>query len=167
MLRFNAFDIFTTPVFFLASDFNSRTSDDVHARRVTVFFLVGIPSSLNVGTRFQRATLILQRVAFAALNQKQFLLYRHELRNKCNKCRHAIWRELWDSQSMALERRLMSRSNEEPQRPVCDYRGSWFSDGRKRVRTRYSSPRDQDSSVLPRMSTLIATKGSFVATIRA
>jgi hypothetical protein len=70
MLRFNAFDILTTPVFFLASDFNSRTSDDVQARRVTVFFLVGIPSSLKVGTRFQHATLILQRVAFAALNQK-------------------------------------------------------------------------------------------------
>jgi hypothetical protein len=48
----------------------------------------------------------------------------------------------------------------------CGYCGSRFSDGRKRVCTRYSSPRDQDSSVLPRMSTLIATKGSLVATTR-
>jgi hypothetical protein len=46
------------------------------------------------------------------------------------------------------------------------YCGSLFSDGRNRVRTRYSSPRDQDSSVLPRMSTLIATKGALVATTR-
>src|ERR1700732_2288086 len=70
MLRFNAFYIFKTPVFFFASDFSCRTSDDVQARRVAVFFLVGIPSSLNVGTRFQHATLSWQRVARAALNTK-------------------------------------------------------------------------------------------------
>jgi hypothetical protein len=46
------------------------------------------------------------------------------------------------------------------------YCASRFADGRKRVRTRYSSPRDHDSSVLPRMSTLIATKGALVATTR-
>jgi hypothetical protein len=33
MVRFNAFDMLATPVFFFASDFNSRTSDEVHARR--------------------------------------------------------------------------------------------------------------------------------------
>jgi hypothetical protein len=37
-VRFNAFAIRVTPVFFFASDFNSRTSDDVHARLTVVFF---------------------------------------------------------------------------------------------------------------------------------
>src|ERR1700748_856985 len=46
IVRFNAFDIFVTPAFFFASDFSSRTSDGVHARRAAFFFLIGIPSSL-------------------------------------------------------------------------------------------------------------------------
>jgi hypothetical protein len=37
-VRFNTFAIRETPAFFLASDFNSRTSDDVHARLTVVFF---------------------------------------------------------------------------------------------------------------------------------
>jgi hypothetical protein len=37
-VRFNAFAIRATPAFFFASDFNSRTSDDVHARLTVVFF---------------------------------------------------------------------------------------------------------------------------------
>jgi hypothetical protein len=37
-VRFNAFAIRATPVFFFASDFSSRTSDDVHARLTVVFF---------------------------------------------------------------------------------------------------------------------------------
>jgi hypothetical protein len=45
IVRFNALEIFATPIFFLASDFISRRSDEVHARRV-VLFLVGILSSL-------------------------------------------------------------------------------------------------------------------------
>ena len=40
IVRFNALEIFATGVRFLASDFNSFTSDDDHARRVT-FFLIG------------------------------------------------------------------------------------------------------------------------------
>jgi hypothetical protein len=39
IVRFNALDIFVTPTFFRASDFSSRTSDEVHAR-LTDFFLV-------------------------------------------------------------------------------------------------------------------------------
>jgi hypothetical protein len=45
IVRFNALEIFATPTFFLASDFISRRSDEVHGRRV-VLFLVGILSSL-------------------------------------------------------------------------------------------------------------------------
>src|SRR6267378_7208114 len=36
MVRFSAFDILATPVRFLASDFNSRTSFAVHARLTTL-----------------------------------------------------------------------------------------------------------------------------------
>jgi hypothetical protein len=50
IVRFNAFEIFVTPTFFLASDFISRSSDEVHARRIA-FFLVGILSSLFRGAR--------------------------------------------------------------------------------------------------------------------
>jgi hypothetical protein len=50
IVRFNAFEIFATPTFFLASDFISRRSDEVHARRIA-FFLVGILSSLLRGAR--------------------------------------------------------------------------------------------------------------------
>jgi hypothetical protein len=38
-VRFNAFEILATPTFFFASDFNSRTSDGVHARLTDFFFL--------------------------------------------------------------------------------------------------------------------------------
>jgi hypothetical protein len=38
-VRFNAFAIRATPAFFFASDFSSRTSDDVHARLTVVFFV--------------------------------------------------------------------------------------------------------------------------------
>jgi hypothetical protein len=41
IVRFNALEILPTPVFFFASDFSSRTSDDVHAR-LTTFFFFGI-----------------------------------------------------------------------------------------------------------------------------
>ena len=50
-MRFRAFEIFATPTLFLASDFISRTSDEVQARRAVVFFLVGILSSLLAGGR--------------------------------------------------------------------------------------------------------------------
>src|ERR1700722_13888357 len=50
IVRFNALEIFATPTFFLASDFISRRSDEVHGRRV-VLFLVGILSSLLWGAR--------------------------------------------------------------------------------------------------------------------
>jgi hypothetical protein len=44
IVRFNAFEIFVTPVFFLASDFSSRTSDEVQARRTIFFFLaISVP----------------------------------------------------------------------------------------------------------------------------
>src|SRR5664280_1877063 len=38
IVRFNAFEILATPIFFFASDFNSRTSDKVQTRRTTFFF---------------------------------------------------------------------------------------------------------------------------------
>jgi hypothetical protein len=38
-VRFNPFEIRLTPTFFFASDFNSRTSDEVQARRTIFFFL--------------------------------------------------------------------------------------------------------------------------------
>jgi len=42
IILFKAFEILTTPIF-LASDFNSRTSDEVHAR-LTIFFLaIAVP----------------------------------------------------------------------------------------------------------------------------
>ena len=49
IVRFNAFEIFATPTLFLASDFISRSSDEVHARRTIAFFLAGILSSLFWG----------------------------------------------------------------------------------------------------------------------
>jgi hypothetical protein len=39
-VRFNAFAMRATPAFFFASDFSSRTSDDVHARLTVVLFAV-------------------------------------------------------------------------------------------------------------------------------
>jgi hypothetical protein len=42
IVRFNAFDIFATPTFFLANDFSSRTSDEVHARLANFFFFISI-----------------------------------------------------------------------------------------------------------------------------
>jgi hypothetical protein len=41
--RFNAFEILVTPTFFLASDFNSRTSVAVHARLTSFFFAISAP----------------------------------------------------------------------------------------------------------------------------
>ncbi|HEX3860483.1 MAG TPA: hypothetical protein VHY35_02180, partial [Stellaceae bacterium] len=38
-VRFSALEILATPTFFFASDFNSRTSDGVHARLMDFFFL--------------------------------------------------------------------------------------------------------------------------------
>jgi hypothetical protein len=49
-VRFSALEILATPIFFLARDLNSRTSDEVHARR-TAFFLAGIIGSLVEGAR--------------------------------------------------------------------------------------------------------------------
>jgi hypothetical protein len=47
MVRFNALDIFLTPAFFFANDFNSRTSDEVHARRTNFFFFIPAPFFVN------------------------------------------------------------------------------------------------------------------------
>jgi hypothetical protein len=47
-VRFNALEILATPTFFLASDFNSRTSEAVHAR-LTVFFLAISAPHLRTG----------------------------------------------------------------------------------------------------------------------
>jgi hypothetical protein len=46
IVRFNAFDILVTPTFLRASDFNSRTSDEVHARLTDFFFFISIPVSV-------------------------------------------------------------------------------------------------------------------------
>jgi hypothetical protein len=43
IVRFNALDIFVTPTFLRASDFSSRTSDEVHARLTDFFFFISIP----------------------------------------------------------------------------------------------------------------------------
>jgi hypothetical protein len=51
IVRFNAFEIFATPTLFLARDFISRRSGEVHVRR-TAFFLAGILSSLFWGAAF-------------------------------------------------------------------------------------------------------------------
>ena len=48
IVRFKAFAIFAAPTFFLASDFNSRTSDEVQAR-LTIFFLANFDSFLLIG----------------------------------------------------------------------------------------------------------------------
>jgi hypothetical protein len=50
-VRFSAFEILATPTFFLARDLSSRTSEAVHARRTTFFFLAGIIGSLVEGAR--------------------------------------------------------------------------------------------------------------------
>jgi hypothetical protein len=42
IVRFNAFDIFVTPTFLRASDFSSRTSDEVHARLTDFFLAISI-----------------------------------------------------------------------------------------------------------------------------
>jgi hypothetical protein len=66
IVRFRAFEIFLTPVFFLASDFSSRTSDEVHTRRDTVFFLAGIlvPCLWNGLLSHQISFATLHRLAF-------------------------------------------------------------------------------------------------------
>jgi hypothetical protein len=51
IVRFSAFEILATPIFFLARDLNSRTSEEVHERRTTFFFLAGIIGSLVEGAR--------------------------------------------------------------------------------------------------------------------
>jgi hypothetical protein len=43
IVRFKAFEILATPIFFLASDFNSRTSDEVHARLTICFLAIAVP----------------------------------------------------------------------------------------------------------------------------
>jgi hypothetical protein len=43
IVRFNALDIFATPTFLRASDFNSRISDGVHARLINFFLAISIP----------------------------------------------------------------------------------------------------------------------------
>jgi hypothetical protein len=48
-VRFNALDIFVTPTFFFASDFSSRTSDEVQVR-LTDFFLAILSWFLFVRT---------------------------------------------------------------------------------------------------------------------
>jgi hypothetical protein len=75
IVRFNALDILVTPVFFFASDFSSRTSDEVQARRVTVF-LVGIISSLFVGRAFYHTKLGLQRAACCRAHRNFMTNYR-------------------------------------------------------------------------------------------
>jgi hypothetical protein len=51
MVRFSALEILATPIFFLARDLNSRTSEAVHERRTVFFFLAGIIGSLVEGSR--------------------------------------------------------------------------------------------------------------------
>jgi len=43
IVRFNALEILVTPTFLRASDFSSRTSDEVHARLTDFFFFILIP----------------------------------------------------------------------------------------------------------------------------
>jgi hypothetical protein len=43
IVRLEAFEILATPIFFLASDFNSRTSDEVHARLTICFLAIAVP----------------------------------------------------------------------------------------------------------------------------
>jgi hypothetical protein len=43
IVRFSAFEIFATPVLFFASDFSSRTSDEVQARLTIFFFGISVP----------------------------------------------------------------------------------------------------------------------------
>jgi hypothetical protein len=50
-VRFRAFAILATPIFFLARDLNSRKSEAVHERRVGFFLLAGIIGSLIDGAR--------------------------------------------------------------------------------------------------------------------
>lgn len=50
-VRFSAFEILATPIFFLARDLNSRKSEAVHERRVGFFLLAGIIGSLVEGAR--------------------------------------------------------------------------------------------------------------------
>jgi hypothetical protein len=79
IVRFKAFEIFATPTFFLASDFISRSSDEVHARRIA-FFLVGILSSL-----FRRARLLSHEVQLAMRQLSRFsgaTLLRQALRSE-------------------------------------------------------------------------------------
>jgi hypothetical protein len=64
MVRFNAFDILATPVFFFASDFSSRTSDEVQARRTTFLFFISVPFC-EPGSYHTK--LVLQRVHLRAL----------------------------------------------------------------------------------------------------
>jgi hypothetical protein len=55
IVRFNALDIFATPTFLRASDFSSRTSDEVQAR-LTDFFLAISISVLFFGNRASNTT---------------------------------------------------------------------------------------------------------------
>jgi hypothetical protein len=54
---FKAFDILVTPTFFFASDFSSRTSDEVHARLIN--FL-----AISISFLFVRAALSITRILF-------------------------------------------------------------------------------------------------------
>jgi hypothetical protein len=68
IVRFNAFDILVTPVFFFASTFSSRTSDEVQGRRATFSFFIFRFHVCEPG--FYHTKLVLQRATFAALNTK-------------------------------------------------------------------------------------------------
>jgi hypothetical protein len=64
IVRFKAFEILATPTFFLASDFNSRTSDKVHAR-LTIFFLA-------IAVPFFRTGLVSRHIQLAMSSQLNF-----------------------------------------------------------------------------------------------
>jgi hypothetical protein len=68
IVRFNALEILATPVFFFASDFNSRTSDEVHARLTTVFFFgISAPVDEN-GLLARREHLAIQSKSIGELS---------------------------------------------------------------------------------------------------
>jgi hypothetical protein len=99
-VRFNSFAIRATPAFFFASDFSSRTSDDVHAR-LTVAFFAGVffadvfflaMSAPQFGSRacitpaFSKATHVVDELIFAktlsAVQQSVGLPLRRTLRSR-------------------------------------------------------------------------------------
>jgi hypothetical protein len=59
IVRFNALDILATPTFLRASDFNSRTSDGVHARLTNFFLAISIPVPVYVSRASNTSCLVI------------------------------------------------------------------------------------------------------------